>query len=623
MRHIRIHNGELGSTVRRIQGFRPAIGIAAILVFLAALAGGQTITNLVDNGGPVMQMRTAFVIFWLPPGFHYDSTNTAAADTTYEMLMSRFFTDVSGSTYINILSQYPGVCAPPATSANSPCLGPISVVTLPIETRAYATGAGTAINPLRDSDIQTEISNAISARGLTPDLSMGFFVFLGAGVVECIRIGTCSGGNFPFFCAYHSSFAVAGGTAAYAVMPNVDSAGPGCDESVATAPNQVAADRETVTLSHEFAEMITDPLNSNNAWLAIDGSEVADLCQSPYFSDSQLGTLSANGSNAVFNGHSLVLQELWSNDDESCLVSFINNYAGPTVETNFFTGNHNLPGGNAVTGNLQAQDGTNYNGQVKYQSQPGFDSGTFHVRVFPNSLTSPLRQEQFTMNGGGTWDIAALDLKLRNPDGSIICEEFQAGNPLISLTSSTPATFPTPNCLPPPPPQENVVCNVFDDGDTNQQGPTDAIFFSGRKNNSLDERGKACMPGGQFGICHKWFGGCQTVTTHVSVKFSIFNDGGGNPVGPSDAIYIPKDGNQACVPDGTSTGTCRRWFGMGKADDGRNVSCIVFDDGYTNPSFTSGAVYVPKPIPSGGEACIPDNTSTGLCRRWWGRCVAQ
>src|SRR5215469_12441099 len=37
---------------------------------------------------------------------------------------------------------------------------------------------------------------------------------------------------------------------------------------------------------------------------------------------------------------------------------------------------------------------------------------------------------------------------------------------------------------------------VFDDGYSNMEGPSDAIFISGRSTNN--EMGKACIPGGQF-----------------------------------------------------------------------------------------------------------------------------
>src|SRR5215472_5034805 len=46
---------------------------------------------------------------------------------------------------------------------------------------------------------------------------------------------------------------------------------------------------------------------------------------------------------------------------------------------------------------------------------------------------------------------------------------------------------------PPPAPFEGVVCSVFDDGYSNLEGPSDAIFVSGRTTNN--EQGKACIPG--------------------------------------------------------------------------------------------------------------------------------
>jgi hypothetical protein len=600
---------------------RIMLAVASIFLLWNA-AGAQTITDLADNGGPVMQPRTVFLIFWLPSGFHYDSSNTAAADTKYEGLMSQFFTDMPGSTYLNILSQYPGVCSPPAISAATSCLGPITVGGTTVDTRAYATGAGTPLSPIRDIDMQTEVSNFISSKGLTPDLSMGFFVFLGAGVVECQFVGSCITSDF---CAYHSSFSVAGGTALYAVMPNLDSFS-GCDEGITTGPNQLAADRETIALSHEFSEMITDPISNTLAWLATNGREVGDNCNPN--GTPQLGTITANGSNITINGHPYVLQTEWSNDDELCIVRSLSNLSGPTTETIFTTGSDDLRDNSSVAGLLQAQDGSSTGVLVKQQGQPTWGSGSIHVRVSKNGLTSAVQQELLTLTshpgflqGNDRWNIDAIDVKLRNPNGSAICEEFQSGSPLVSITDGSPATFPTPNCLPPPPPQEGVVCSVFDDGYTNMEGPSDAIFISGRTVNN--EQGKACIPGGQFGVCRKWFGRCHTVNTNVPVNFEVFDDGYANIAGPSDAVFIPKAGNQACIPDGTSTGTCRRWFGRGTANDGRHVSCIAFDDGFANPTNLSDAIYIPHPIPGPGSACVPDPTPTGLCRRWFGRCVAQ
>ncbi|MGM9489604.1 trypsin-like serine protease [Ideonella sp. YS5] len=161
-----------------------------------------------------------------------------------------------------------------------------------------------------------------------------------------------------------------------------------------------------------------------------------------------------------------------------------------------------------------------------------------------------------------------------------------------------------------------IECFVFDDGNTNMAGPSDAIFFSGRT--SPNERGKACIPGGVSGVCRKWFGNCRTTNSHRPVQFSVFDDGNANATSLSDAVYIEQNGNSACVPDATSRGTCRRWFGRGQVSDGRFVACSVFDDGYVNRTFPGDAIVTPHPLPSGGSACLPGPA----CGRWWGRCVA-
>jgi len=195
---------------------------------------------------------------------------------------------------------------------------------------------------------------------------------------------------------------------------------------------------------------------------------------------------------------------------------------------------------------------------------------------------------------------------------------------LLNDCSSVPAIMlhqefalvPAPN-----PPHEPVICQVFDDGYSSPSATSDAIFISGRPVDQ--QQGKACIPGSQFGICRKWFGRCFTEITSIPVRFRIFDNGNTNETGLSDAIYVPKAGGKVCIPDGTPSGTCRKWFGEGRTDDGRGVTCKVFDDGSSNASNPSDAIYVPSPIPRAGTACIPDGSGRGTCRRWFGLCTAD
>lgn len=184
------------------------------------------------------------------------------------------------------------------------------------------------------------------------------------------------------------------------------------------------------------------------------------------------------------------------------------------------------------------------------------------------------------------------------------------------------------NCPPGPDPEpyEYVECEVFGDGDTNRAGPSDAIYISGRTHHE----GDACVPAppdpsteeGTYGLCRKWFGRCRTVNSNQTVRFRVFDDGYSDTSSFSDAVYIPKSGNQACIPDGTSTGTCRRWFGRAVTQDGRGVQCRVFEDGYRFITHGRDAIYIPSPIASGGSACVPGGDS-GICRRWFGKCSVQ
>lgn len=156
--------------------------------------------------------------------------------------------------------------------------------------------------------------------------------------------------------------------------------------------------------------------------------------------------------------------------------------------------------------------------------------------------------------------------------------------------------------------RESISCSVFNDGYTNISGGSDAIYSP--KSN------RACIPGGSTGLCRRWFGRCAT-TGGASVDFSVFNDGYNQIHGPSDAVYI-RASNQVCTPGG-STGVCRRWFGRAKTSDNRTALCYLFNDGYTNIVGPTDAIY----FRGANQFCMPDGTATGTCRRWFGRCFAN
>jgi len=176
----------------------------------------------------------------------------------------------------------------------------------------------------------------------------------------------------------------------------------------------------------------------------------------------------------------------------------------------------------------------------------------------------------------------------------------------LAVWGSAQAQPPTigPGARPSP---QDVLCRTFDDGYTHQSPLSDAVYLRAAR--------QACIPDGTpTGNCHKWFGRCQTRIGR-SVVFKVFNNGNANLSRPADAVYSPGT-NSACIPDGTPTGTCRRWFGLPTLENGRAVECVLFNDGYTKVTGPTQAIY----FHSNGQVCLPDGTPTGTCRKWFGRC---
>ena len=152
-----------------------------------------------------------------------------------------------------------------------------------------------------------------------------------------------------------------------------------------------------------------------------------------------------------------------------------------------------------------------------------------------------------------------------------------------------------------------VTCRVFNDGYASATGLSDALYF--RANSSI------CVPDTTAkGTCRKWFGRCQTPTGE-RVNFTVFNDGATNRTPPSDAVYIRKP-SAACTPGGTGTSNCRKWVGLPTTASGKPAKCYLFDDGYARVVGPTDAIYAKGP----NQMCMPNGSPAGTCRRWFGRC---
>jgi PKD repeat protein len=143
--------------------------------------------------------------------------------------------------------------------------------------------------PQFSEEVAKFIEREKAAHGLHTELEGIYVMLTPESVNSCAGFeGALAACNTNFYCAYHSAFEYEGGNhiAVYANMPY--DAVPGCevpDQPQGARKDPPAehdpADSDIDTLTHETNESITDPFG--NAWLDIDGNEVADKCTYPYF----------------------------------------------------------------------------------------------------------------------------------------------------------------------------------------------------------------------------------------------------------------------------------------------------------------------------------------------------
>jgi hypothetical protein len=266
------------------------------------------LTNPQNN--EVMTHPNIELVFWLPPGEHYEAAGTAAADTNYEHLIERFFDDAPGTPYENILSQYAGNNGAPDGFTSS----------FYVDDETPYPEAGTEADPLTNAAIQAEVLNVANTVQIPATIAELYMVFTAQGMLECGQPNDTdcdfpdpTTGDFTNFCAYHSSFPTNQGNAIYAYMPDPEN-DLGC--GVGGPNNDPLADNEISLASHEAAESITDPeitswQSYNNPGLGQE-DEVADLCEVIARPEG------AGGTDVFLNGDPYNIQPLWSNAASNC-----------------------------------------------------------------------------------------------------------------------------------------------------------------------------------------------------------------------------------------------------------------------------------------------------------------
>jgi hypothetical protein len=233
------------------------------------------------HGGPIQPGVTTYAIFW----------GSAKFTQTFEKNVEQFESDLNGGVYYAGLTQYTGSNG---QVQNSVTYG-----------GAYLDKA----NPPKSVSMKqagAEVEKALSANpSWSAGLGAQFFVYTPAGVAPS-----------PGFCGAHSSLQeTLHDKSTYVVYAYIPFAKGSCATpfDLPSPTGDPASDDAIKTMGHEGAEMMTDPLG--NAWKgSFENSEVADLCIGDF---GMLG-LMANGANITLNGHAYRVQELWSQQDQSC-----------------------------------------------------------------------------------------------------------------------------------------------------------------------------------------------------------------------------------------------------------------------------------------------------------------
>jgi hypothetical protein len=261
------------------------------------------------NHGAVMHTYSAYVIFWLPSGKHYEPQGN---DERFMGLVESYFEDIGGSDLYNVNTQY-------WDDTNGPMQNSVTLAGTYVDTRRYPH-AGTISNPLTDQDVLDEIRRVTQAQGWRPSPTVGFFVVTGFGIQECGTHNSCTfSRNGEGFCAYHSysNSSAESDPIIYSYIPVV----PDCDylPTYSTHPSPHGdrqADAMLSIISHEHFESATDPLGGG--WFANNNEnegEMADLCVTHF------GAVRSDGSNVTLsNGHRYVLQSEWSLADGACVL---------------------------------------------------------------------------------------------------------------------------------------------------------------------------------------------------------------------------------------------------------------------------------------------------------------
>lgn len=368
---------------------RDVSGAGALLAPAPSLYHGPETTAGVGSsggpvgyaGGPVLTSNRTHVIFWQPSG-----TPHLVFDPGYRPLVERFLRDVASASHstsnvMALTGQYTDSLHRPAAYASRYAGAVLDSHPLPrngcVEPPATAPPWTVC---LTDQQLQAEIERVVAAHHLPTAERDVYFLLTPKGLGSCMDAfpadGCALGGPANGYCGYHQH--TTDGQVDYAVIPY--NAVPGHCQSNNPRPNGSTADPALSTMSHELAEMITDP--NGDGWTDGSGMEIGDLCISTF--GRAIGGSGSRRYNQAIAGGRFYLQDEWSNFNGACAARAKPDRASFAVSGRSgrrlrFTGSGSDPQGHIVAYHWRFGTGGAVDGRsVRHRFQ---QPGTYAVRL--------------------------------------------------------------------------------------------------------------------------------------------------------------------------------------------------------------------------------------------------
>jgi hypothetical protein len=267
--------------------------------------------NLIYHGGLVETVPSVYLVYWgteWQQGFSFTAGSVTYTSATVQNYVSAFFTNVGGSPWAGVQTQY---CQNISVGSFS-CAGQSSAqfVTNPA---GQLKGAWTDPTPVPAEIVTTglfenQTNDPLEAEAIAAAAHFGYDVNATYFILTPPGHGATAYGSV--YCAYHSETGhVSGHGVRYAFMPYVPEQGAGCGANSVNKTNDAFGngylDGYSIVAGHEYAEAVTDPDNqmgTQDGWNDVQSSENGDKCAWTGLQNITLGS------------NSFAVQPLWSNE---------------------------------------------------------------------------------------------------------------------------------------------------------------------------------------------------------------------------------------------------------------------------------------------------------------------